>query len=77
MGERKMWCYIDTAFQTAPPGNSSYLTERTWRTSKAPADPLAFLLAALVSNHLQLPRTPRTSRRAISNHFHKETRQAP
>lgn len=45
------------------PGNSSYLTRENVENSKnkTPADPMAFLLAALVSNHLQLPRTRRTS----------------
>lgn len=60
-----MLCYIDTAFQTAPrpPETPLISPERMWRTpeTKTPADPVTFLLAALVSNHLQLPRTRRTS----------------
>lgn len=60
-----MLCYIVAAFQTAPrpPETPPISPERMWRTpeTKTPADPVAFLLAALVSNHLQLPRTRRTS----------------
>lgn len=80
-----MCIYIDidkytrggVAFPATRLGSSSYLTWKHVGKSedKTRADPLGFLLRALMSTQLQLPGTPGPS--PLGDHFHKGMCQSP